>query len=92
MTTRPRMQGHTPLPRPTLMHSNLNSVDEVIATSTLPEAIRPSVLAFGTLADGFLPFEAPRDGGDSGREGDARASLMPRRRPRIAAVYCHLLR
>ena len=44
------------------MHSNLSSVDEVIATSRLPDAVRPATLAFGTLADGFLPFDVPQGG------------------------------
>ncbi|GAB4816318.1 hypothetical protein N2152v2_003364 [Parachlorella kessleri] len=53
-------------PPPILMHSNLSSVDEIIQLSRqvwrskkwLPERIRPAVYAFGTLADGFLPFDA----------------------------------
>jgi len=39
------------------MHSNLSSYEEVVASAHLPARIRPSFLAFGTLADGFLPFQ-----------------------------------
>ncbi len=34
-------------------------VQEVVATSALPERIRPVLLGFGTLADGFQPFQLP---------------------------------
>jgi hypothetical protein len=37
----------------------------VVATSALPERIRPALLGFGTLADGFQPFQLP--GGQQAR-------------------------
>ena len=39
------------------MHSNLGSYEEVADVMKLPRHIRPFFLCFGTLADGFLPFE-----------------------------------
>ncbi|KAG2444052.1 hypothetical protein HYH02_008995 [Chlamydomonas schloesseri] len=48
--------GRPPLRLPHLMHSNLDSVEQIAQVAALPERIRPSTLAFGTLADGFLPF------------------------------------
>ena len=65
-------QGQTPLPRPQLMHSNLGSVDEVIETSKLPDTTRPAILAFGTLADGFWPFNTPPTSGGTSDSGAAR--------------------
>lgn len=47
------------LPKPNLMHSNLGDVDEVLEVGRLPERVKPSAVGFGTLADGFVPFEAP---------------------------------
>ena len=75
-------QGQTPLPRPQLMHSNLSSVDEVIAMSKLPDTTRPAILAFGTLADGFLPFNAPSTS-DNHADGAA-FFLLP-----IIPAACH---
>lgn len=50
-------EGIVPPPaRPVLMHSNLDSVDEVLQVAQLPDRIRPRWLGFGSLADGFLPF------------------------------------
>ncbi|XRB15301.1 methylcrotonoyl-CoA carboxylase [Pseudoscourfieldia marina] len=40
-----------------LMHSNLGSPADVLAVSRLPVDIRPSIVGFGTLADGFAPIE-----------------------------------
>ncbi|KAG2436749.1 hypothetical protein HXX76_006273 [Chlamydomonas incerta] len=48
--------GRPPLRPPQLMHSNLDSVEQIAQVVALPEPIRPATLAFGTLADGFLPF------------------------------------
>ncbi|PNW86088.1 hypothetical protein CHLRE_03g212865v5 [Chlamydomonas reinhardtii] len=48
--------GRPPLRPPQLMHSNLDSVEQIAQVVALPERIRPATLAFGTLADGFLPF------------------------------------
>mmetsp|Transcript_39795 Transcript_39795/g.112908 ORF Transcript_39795/g.112908 Transcript_39795/m.112908 type:complete len:600 (-) Transcript_39795:234-2033(-) len=45
-------------PRPMIMHSNLESVDECIEMIELDEDIRPVALGFGTLLDGFIPFQA----------------------------------
>ncbi|KAK3237970.1 hypothetical protein CYMTET_51979, partial [Cymbomonas tetramitiformis] len=42
---------------PTLMNSNLGSVQEVLAAGALPERVRPQIVGFGTLLDGFLPFD-----------------------------------
>lgn len=39
------------------MHSNIGDVDELVATTQLPEEVRPWALGFGTLTDGFLGFE-----------------------------------
>ncbi|KAG2497728.1 hypothetical protein HYH03_004464 [Edaphochlamys debaryana] len=52
-------RGRPGLPRPLLMHSNLDSVEDIERVARLPERIRPATLAFGTLADGFLPFLPP---------------------------------
>lgn len=43
-------------PQPQLMHSNLESYDDVVRAAHLPKRIRPRFICFGTLADGFLPF------------------------------------
>ncbi|KAL4431465.1 hypothetical protein ABPG75_006721 [Micractinium tetrahymenae] len=56
-------------PRPRLMHSNLESFDEIIDMWRLPPRIRPAAFAFGTLADGFLPFDAPGGASSSGGSG-----------------------
>jgi hypothetical protein len=55
------------------MHSNLSTYEEVIAMANLPERIRPTWLAFGTLADGFLPFfrSSPDEGIATTKAGDA---------------------
>ena len=42
-------------PEPAFIHSNMSSYEEVASVSRLPDSIRPSVCAFGTLADGYLP-------------------------------------
>lgn len=44
-------------PRPRFIHSNLKSYEQIVQLSRLPEEIRPAIYAFGTLADGFLPFD-----------------------------------
>ncbi|KAL4421767.1 hypothetical protein ABPG77_009750 [Micractinium sp. CCAP 211/92] len=71
-----RWEGHPPAarpPRPRLMHSNLESVDEIIDMWRLPARIRPAAFAFGTLADGFLAFDAPPAGGSAGSAGGSAA-------------------
>ncbi|KAI7835494.1 hypothetical protein COHA_009358 [Chlorella ohadii] len=35
-----------------------HSWDDILAMWRLPPRIRPSIFAFGTLADGFLPFDS----------------------------------
>ncbi|PRW20330.1 hypothetical protein C2E21_9047 [Chlorella sorokiniana] len=50
-------------PPPVFMHSNLDSWEDILAMWRLPPRIRPAVFAFGTLADGFIPFDCS-DGGD----------------------------
>ncbi|PNH05120.1 hypothetical protein TSOC_008647 [Tetrabaena socialis] len=62
-----RAEGRPELPRPQLMHSNLDSVDHIARMCRLDARIRPTVLAFGTLADGFLPFLRPEQRGEAGR-------------------------
>jgi hypothetical protein len=52
-------QPPPPPPPPRLIHSNLGSVTEVLAAARLPPRIRPAALAFGSLADGFVPLVAP---------------------------------
>lgn len=49
---------HRP-PRPQLINSNLEDWDEIVDIAGLPPRIRPTAFAFGTLADGFLPVDAP---------------------------------
>ncbi|PSC74800.1 hypothetical protein C2E20_2460 [Micractinium conductrix] len=66
-------------PRPRLMHSNLESFDEILQMWRLPARIRPAAFAFGTLADGFVPFDceaaaADGGGGSGGIDGDAQAT------------------
>jgi len=51
-----REQGLPQLPRPRIMNSNLESVDEVLEMMSLEEELRPIALGFGTLMDGFVPF------------------------------------
>ena len=41
--------------------ASAESYDEIIATWRLPPRIRPALFAFGTLADGFLPFDLDLD-------------------------------
>lgn len=43
--------------RPKLMHSDLDSYEDIVRAAHLPPRIRPSTMCFGSLADGFLPFE-----------------------------------
>lgn len=52
-----QLAGERELPKPMLMNSNLSSVEDIEEASRLPDRIRPSICAFGGLADGFLPFE-----------------------------------
>ncbi|EFJ52348.1 hypothetical protein VOLCADRAFT_86693 [Volvox carteri f. nagariensis] len=61
--------GHPPLPRPHLMNSNLSSEDDIAAVCNLDPRVRPTTLAFGTLADGFLPFLDPEGEGEDGEGG-----------------------
>lgn len=58
-----RSRGLPEPPPPHLMHSNLGSVEEVLQAAALPPRIRPHVVAFGTLADGYLPMQLPAPGG-----------------------------
>ncbi|KAL3134655.1 hypothetical protein ABBQ32_007664 [Trebouxia sp. C0010 RCD-2024] len=55
--------------RPALMHSNLKDVDHVKQVASLPERIRPTIVAFGGVADGFVPFEIQSDS-SSAVDGD----------------------
>lgn len=58
-----------PQQRPALMHSNLKDVDHVKQVADLPDRIRPTVVAFGGVADGFVPFDIQTDS-NSGLDGD----------------------
>ncbi|DBA73502.1 hypothetical protein WJX77_001486 [Trebouxia sp. C0004] len=58
-----------PRQRPALMHSNLKDVQHVQEVANLPERIRPTVLAFGGVADGFVPFDAQTE---DGKQGESR--------------------
>lgn len=44
-------------PRPRFIHSNLEGWESVVELARAPERVRPWAFAFGTLADGFLPFQ-----------------------------------
>ncbi|KAK9809710.1 hypothetical protein WJX73_008711 [Symbiochloris irregularis] len=78
-------------PRPLLINSNLSSVQEALECARLPERIRPAVLAFGGLADQFLPF--PLSGSHAGEEATLElASVVMKavqaRHPGLAADGC----
>lgn len=62
-------QGGLPHTQPLLAES----VDEIIDMWRLPARIRPAAFAFGTLADGFLAFDAPPAGGSAGSAGGSAA-------------------
>eukprot|EP00879_Flechtneria_rotunda_P013981 GHRR01014605.1.p1 GENE.GHRR01014605.1~~GHRR01014605.1.p1 ORF type:complete len:707 (+),score=303.14 GHRR01014605.1:547-2667(+) len=49
--------GEQGVPPPVFMYSNIDSVNDIQKLIDLPEHIRPRVLGFGGLADGFLPFD-----------------------------------
>lgn len=66
--------GH-PQQRPALMHSNLSSVDHVKEVANLPERVRPSVLAFGGVADGFVPFDLQQANGKQGNSQEVELQL-----------------
>jgi hypothetical protein len=38
------------------MHSNIDSIDDAVNATSLPEAVRPTALGFGSILDGYLPF------------------------------------
>lgn len=64
-----------PQQRPALMHSNLKDVDHVKQIADLPDRIRPTVLAFGGVADGFVPFDAQTDSSQQGAQKEVELQL-----------------
>lgn len=67
-----------------------DSWDDILAMWRLPPRIRPSIFAFGTLADGFLPFDS-----NGGEEAEVRLAfrllLLPVACVLHASVSCVLL-
>ncbi|KAF5834836.1 hypothetical protein DUNSADRAFT_8376 [Dunaliella salina] len=51
--------GLPTLPAPQFIHSNLRDVEQILKLADLPPHLKPKTLAFGSLADGFLPFPKP---------------------------------
>jgi hypothetical protein len=51
--------------------------DEIVATWRLPPRIRPALFAFGTLADGFLPFDLGFDLPAAEQQQQQHGAAMP---------------
>jgi hypothetical protein len=64
--SRERHARHAPPQPPKLMHSNLDGYEDIVRAAKLPPRIRPSIMCFGSLADGFLPFDGVDALGDDG--------------------------
>lgn len=62
-------EGRPPLPPITLLHSNIDALDDIVAAAALPKRLRPRMLGFGGLTDGFQPFELPQEGAAGARTG-----------------------
>ncbi|GIL45814.1 hypothetical protein Vafri_2962 [Volvox africanus] len=79
-------QGYPPLAPLELMNSNLSSVDDIAAVSSLHPRIKPTTLAFGTLADGFLPFLEPDCGDEAAAAVDGTELKKEKARAATAAA------
>ena len=55
---------------------------------SLPERIRPTVLAFGGVADGFVPFDAQTE---DGKQGESQEVELQMASVVMKAVQVHLL-
>jgi nicotinic acid phosphoribosyltransferase len=51
-----RIYEEAGLEAPHFMHSNIDSIDDAVNATSLPEAVRPTALGFGSILDGYLPF------------------------------------